>query len=48
MSVDHDYPKLARKSGADAASREQPASNTIATLAGRSLLSNSGIPLAWT
>jgi deoxyribose-phosphate aldolase len=45
MSVDHDYPDLARKSGADVASREQPASNTIATLAGRSLLSNSGIPL---
>jgi len=45
MSVDHDYPNLARKSGADVASREQPASNTIATLAGRSLLSNSGIPL---
>ena len=44
MSVDHDYPKLAPKSGADA-SREHPASNTIATLAGRSLLSNSGIPL---
>ena len=45
MSVDHDYPNLARKSGADVAPREQPASNTIATLAGRSLLSNSGIPL---
>jgi deoxyribose-phosphate aldolase len=45
MSVDHDYPNLARKSGTDVASREQPASNTIATLAGRSLLSNSGIPL---
>jgi deoxyribose-phosphate aldolase len=45
MSVDHDYRNLARKSGADVASREQPASNTIATLAGRSLLSNSGIPL---
>jgi deoxyribose-phosphate aldolase len=45
MSVDHDYPNPARKSGTDVASREQPASNTIATLAGRSLLSNSGIPL---
>jgi deoxyribose-phosphate aldolase len=45
MSVDHDYPSLARKSGADVASREQHSANTIATLAGRSLLSNSGIPL---
>jgi deoxyribose-phosphate aldolase len=45
MSVDHDYPNPARKSGTDVASREQPASNTIATLAGRSLLSNSGVPL---
>lgn len=45
MSVDHDYPNLARNSGADLASREQHASNTTATLAGRSLLSNSGIPL---
>jgi deoxyribose-phosphate aldolase len=45
MSVDHDYPNLGRKSGADVASREQAASNTIATLAGRPLLTNSGIPL---
>lgn len=45
MSVDHDYPNLARKSGADVASRDQVASNTIAMLAGRPLLSNSGIPL---
>jgi len=45
MSVDHGYPNLARKSGIDAVSREQQSSNTIATLAGRSLLSNSGIPL---
>jgi len=45
MSVDHGYPNLARKSGSDAVSREQQSSNTIATLAGRSLLSNSGIPL---
>lgn len=45
MSVDHDHPNLARKSVADLASREQPGSNTIATLAGRPLLSNSGIPL---
>jgi deoxyribose-phosphate aldolase len=45
MSVDHDHPNLARKSVADLASREHPASNAIATLAGRPLLSNSGIPL---
>jgi deoxyribose-phosphate aldolase len=45
VSVDHDYPNPARKSGTDVASREQSASNTIATLAGRSLLSNSGVPL---
>jgi deoxyribose-phosphate aldolase len=45
MSVDHDYPNLTRKSGTDVASREHHSSNTIATLAGRSLLSNSGIPL---
>ncbi len=45
MSVDHGYPNLARKSGSDAVSREQQSSNTITTLAGRSLLSNSGIPL---
>jgi deoxyribose-phosphate aldolase len=45
MSVDHGYPSAARKSGGEVASREQPASNTIATLAGRWLLSNLGIPL---
>jgi len=45
MSADHDHPNLARKSVADLASREQPASNAIAMLAGRPLLSNSGIPL---
>jgi deoxyribose-phosphate aldolase len=45
MSVDHNYPSAARKSGGEVASREQPASTTLATLAGRSLLSNSGIPL---
>jgi deoxyribose-phosphate aldolase len=45
MSVDQDYPSAARKSGAEVASREQLASTTLATLAGRSLLSNSGIPL---
>jgi deoxyribose-phosphate aldolase len=44
MSVDHDYPSLARKSGADVAPGEH-ASNAIATLAGRPLLTNSGIPL---
>ena len=45
MSVDHDYPNLAHKSGSDALSREAQPLNTIATLAGHSLLSNSGIPL---
>jgi deoxyribose-phosphate aldolase len=45
MSVDHGYPNLARESGSEVASAEQHASNTIATLAGRSLLSNTGIPL---
>src|ERR1022692_4641825 len=45
MSVDHGYPNLARKSGSEVASVEEHASNTIATLAGRSLLSNTGIPL---
>jgi deoxyribose-phosphate aldolase len=45
MSVDQDHPNLARQSVADLASREQPGSNAIATLAGRPLLSNSGIPL---
>jgi deoxyribose-phosphate aldolase len=45
MSVDHGYPNLAHKSGRDALSREAQPLNTIATLAGRSLLSNSGIPL---
>lgn len=44
MSVDHDYPNLVRKSGADVSSREH-ASNAIATLAGRPLLTNAGIPL---
>lgn len=45
MSVDHDYPNLTRKSGSDVASRHTSASNTIATLADRPLLSNFGIPL---
>ncbi len=45
MSVEHGYPNLAHKSGSDALSREAQSLNTIATLAGRSLLSNSGIPL---
>ena len=44
MSVDHDHPNLARKSTADVASGEH-ACNTIAALSGRSLLTNSGIPL---
>jgi deoxyribose-phosphate aldolase len=45
MSVDHDYPNVARKAGGEVTSRELHASNTIATLGERSLLSNSGIPL---
>lgn len=45
MSVDQDYPSAVRKSGGEVASREQHTPNTIATLAGRPLLSNSGIPL---
>jgi deoxyribose-phosphate aldolase len=42
MSLDHNYPNFARKSGSEL---EAQPSNAIATLAGRSLLSNSGIPL---
>ena len=45
MSVDPYDPNLEPKSGRTVTSGEAPASNTIATLAGRSLLSNSGIPL---
>lgn len=45
MSVDHNYPNLARKSVSQVAPPELDASNTIATLADRPLLSNSGIPL---
>ena len=45
MSVDHDYPNLAHGAGRDLANREQHSANTIATLAGRPLLRNSGVPL---
>ena len=45
MSVDRDYPNLARKSENAITSPELPASNAIATLAGRALLPNIGIPL---
>ncbi len=45
MSFDQDYPSVAGKTGSTLASREQHAPNAIATLAGRPLLSNSGIPL---
>ena len=41
MSIDHNY----RKSEGEISTREPHPSNTIATLAGRPLLSNSGIPL---
>jgi deoxyribose-phosphate aldolase len=45
MSVDRDYPNLARKSENAITSPELHASNAIATLAGRPLLPNIGIPL---
>jgi deoxyribose-phosphate aldolase len=45
MSVDHDYPRDPRRSGGEIASPGPNASNMIAALAGRSLLSNTGIPL---
>ena len=46
MSVDHDYPNLARQVRQNGSRpRERHASNAIATLAGRALLPNSGIPL---
>jgi deoxyribose-phosphate aldolase len=45
MSVDRDYPNLARKSENAITSPELHASNAIATLAGRALLPNIGIPL---
>ena len=45
MSVDHDYPNITRTAGRGTATREPHSSNSIATLAGRSLLPNSGIPL---
>jgi deoxyribose-phosphate aldolase len=45
MSVDHDYPNLARTAGRESAIHESHPSGSIATLAGRALLSNSGVPL---
>src|SRR6202049_4051617 len=45
MSVHHDYANLARKSESAITPPELHARNTIATLAGRSLLPNVGIPL---
>src|ERR1700689_4551595 len=47
MSVGNDYPNIARKSIGEISSRERggEGSNTIATLAERPLLANSGIPL---
>src|ERR1700724_1857296 len=44
MLTDRDYPNLSRKSGSGLAPREDSA-NAIATLAGRALLPNIGIPL---
>ncbi len=45
MSIDRDYSSLARNSGGEVASSGPHASNTVATLGGRPLLSNLGIPL---
>src|SRR5437868_13958261 len=45
MSVDRDYHNIVRKAGNEVSPRELHASNTIADLAGRPLLSNTGIPL---
>jgi len=45
MSVDHDYPNIARKSASKVSPREHEGSHAIATLTGRPLLGNSGIPL---
>jgi deoxyribose-phosphate aldolase len=45
MSVDRDYSNLMRKSEGEAASGERHSSTTIATLSGRPLLSNAGMPL---
>ena len=45
MSVDKDYPNLAQTAGRESAIHEWHPSSAIATLAGRALLSNSGVPL---
>jgi deoxyribose-phosphate aldolase len=45
MSVDHEYDQVARKSASPVPYVANSSANTIALLAGRSLLSNSGIPL---
>jgi deoxyribose-phosphate aldolase len=45
MSVDHNYPNLARNSESAITPPELHPANTIATLAGRALLPNVGIPL---
>ena len=45
MSVNNDYPKSTLKGGSEAALSEPHASNAIATIAQRPLLSNRGIPL---
>jgi deoxyribose-phosphate aldolase len=45
MSVDHDYPNVAHAAGREIAAREGHSSGTIATLRGRALQPNSGIPL---
>jgi len=45
MSFDRHHPNLAGQSRNEVASREEHASNAIASLGGRPLLSNAGIPL---
>jgi len=45
MSVDHDYSKLNHGAGRELANGESHSANTVATLAGRALLPNSGVPL---
>jgi deoxyribose-phosphate aldolase len=45
MSVDHDYPNIARKSAGGFSSRVCESAEAMATLTGRPLLRNSGIPL---
>ncbi len=45
MSVDHDYPNIARKMASEIRPGDGAASHAVALLAGKPLLANSGIPL---